>query len=100
MMYPSDSIPTGWTRESSINGRLPVTAGSLWTAETGYGSSWTHDHDVDAQTDRSTLSIFNLSTGSPTKSVTHDHDHNIIGTTAGTVWLPPSFAYVFIRRSS
>lgn len=100
MMYPSESIPTGWTRETSVNGRIPVTAGTLWTEETNYGSSWSHDHDVDTQTEQNTNSVYELGEFGSPKAVSHDHDHDIVGTTAGTVWLPPSYAYVFIRRSS
>lgn len=98
MMYPSETIPTGWTRETSLNGRMPVTAGTVWTSETNYGSSWAHAHDVDSQTNQNTDSVYELASGS--KSVAHDHDHDITGSTDDTTWLPPSYAYVFIRRSS
>lgn len=40
------AIPTGWTRESLLDGRIPVAddSGSTFTSENNYGAAWSHVH--------------------------------------------------------
>lgn len=54
MVTNAAAIPSGWTRESGLDGRVPVgdgtTAGQTFTAENNYGSSWVHQHHMNNHT--------------------------------------------------
>jgi hypothetical protein len=117
----ASEIPTGFTRESALDGRIPVGAGTTFTVtfveETDYGSSWSHQHTVAAHqhTYSGTASATSNTNGEYTNggksAVTTDHAHPYSGTTAmfpadvtptntsSTSWTIPSRAVVWIRKS-
>lgn len=72
----ASEIPTGFTRESALDGRIPVGAGTTFTVtyveETNYGSSWSHGHfNGDHEHSASALGVSG-NTGGPDRSVTKD----------------------------
>lgn len=118
MVRTAAEIPSGWTRETSLNGRFAIGAGvsfgSTFVEATDYGSAWAHLHDLGSHTHA--VASFNSSTSSLTTMVNFitpdqkhgahgDHRHASTGTLSAstsnmstTAWIPPSRAYVFVRR--
>lgn len=103
-------IPSGWSRETNLDGRFAVGAGTTFSVTyveaTNYGSSWAHSHGV------STSDGASFATGSPntdqanfTGSGGFDsaHGSHVQPTTGAstdsTTWAIPSRAYVAARRS-
>lgn len=96
-------IPTGWTRESNLDGRMPVGAGTTFsttfTEATNYGSSWSHLHAVAIDTGGPLAVIVNIEGGSQTEAAPQHHTHAITGNTASTAWQIPVRAVVFARKN-
>lgn len=120
----ASEIPTSFTRESALDGRIPVGAGTTFTVtyveETNYGSSWSHGHTGGAHTHNASALGVSGNTGTPSDteaaggsgSVAADgHKHNqgtidVTGTTdsggavatSSDAWTIPSRAVVWIRK--
>lgn len=111
-------IPSGWSRESALDGRFAIGAGTTFSQTfdeaTDYGSSWSHSHPLGSHTHSYSLSSGNadqqqtqMTGGSPSgSSPPQAHTHTASGTSGGpsgnsssTAWTIPSRAYVYIRRS-
>lgn len=110
-------VPSGWTIESNLAGRIPVGAGTThsvtFTEDTAYGSSWSHTHTMGGHTHgvSGTTGATGTAPNSP-KNGDNDwptsstgHTHAFSGTSDGdsstsssTAWTIPSRAYVYIRR--
>lgn len=100
----ASEIPSGWTRESNLDGRMPVGAGSefdvTFVEATNYGSSWSHSHSYSATVGVPNSTVTNLQGGDATGASEPDHTvHALSGTTGSTAWVIPSRAYVFMRKS-
>lgn len=98
----ASEIPTGFTRESALDGRIPVGAGTTFTVtyveETNYGSSWSHGHfNGDHEHSAANLGVSGTSGGpnGGTKNVqaggssqvsqeTHTHDQGSLDVTGYT----------------
>jgi hypothetical protein len=58
MVRLASEIPSGWVRETRLDGRMPVGAGqatgitspALFNEDTDYGASWTHAHGMTNHT--------------------------------------------------
>lgn len=111
-------IATGWSRETALDGRFMIGAGSsfalTFNEATDYGSSWSHSHDLGGHTHS-----FTVSSGSPdatqtdmpgpppaVNSASTSHTHSGSGTSGGpdvgsssTAWQIPGRGYVFCRRN-
>lgn len=111
-------IPSGWTRETNLNGRLPIGAGTSFsvTFDEGndYGSSWAHSHGLASHTHGISMGtnagsgtqLANFSPGGGQTAASSSHGHSLSGTLAAasgtsgdTSWIPPSRAYVYLRRN-
>lgn len=97
-------IPSGWTRETDLAGRLAVGAGTVfgttWATETNYGGSWAHRHALTGTSSTSTASTTakngdnDWPAGGPVS-----HSHTLSGSTDFTTWLFPMRGAVFVRKS-
>ena len=97
-------IPAGWSRETKLDGRMPVGAGTTfgvtYVENTAYGSSWGHTHPFTATVGGPSATITDVQEGDATGASEPDHDdHALSGTTGSTSWIPPSRAYVFMRKN-
>lgn len=112
------AIPSGFTRYSSLDGRIPVGAGTTFsvtfTENTNYGSSWQHDHTIGhTHTYSGTTGASQGGTGYDEDEAGNghntrdqDHNHQFSGTTSdsnnpntgGASWVIPSRAVVFITK--
>ena len=95
-------IPSGWTRDTNMSGRFPVSAGTVstqvFTVNTAYGVGWGHAHEVDIDSGEGG-GTRNREEGDETDAPADTHWHYIRGTTSSTAWMPPSRAYVFMTKS-
>lgn len=119
------AIPSGWTRYTALDGRIPVGAGTTFTVtfteNTDYGASWGHVHSGPSHTHSgSDLSITGTtsgpsatnttgSTGNTSADGSHTHgvgSLDVAGNTAAggtadtgsTSWTIPSRAVVWITK--
>lgn len=106
MVQTEAEIPPGgaWTRETALNGRMIVNAGTLFgvTFDEGdnRGSSWSHTHPFDVTSGAPTVtqgSMDNSPEGSDGSIASDTHPHAFSGTTGSTQWLIPCRAFVFMR---
>lgn len=113
-------IPSGWSRETNLNGRLAIGAGvsfgSTFEEGTNYGSAWDHVHSLVSHThgvsgfnsnNASGQTMVNFSPDNSVQAAAVAHLHSLSGSlgSAGgnmstTAWIPPSRAYVYCRRST
>jgi hypothetical protein len=127
MFRTNAAIASGWTRETNLDGRIPVGAGTTFTVtyveNTAYGSSWSHAHTAPThQHSGSSLGISG-NTGGPTDinglaaaggvnlpTTSHTHDAGSLDVSGNTAdgggsattsdaWVIPSRAYVFAIKS-
>lgn len=119
------AIASGWARETDLDGRIAVGAGTTFTVTyveaTNYGAGWSHTHtDSGHAHSGSSLGVSGV-TGAPSGTSTRadganavasaDHTHDqgtldVSGNTAnGTAvissdaWVIPSRAYVYARKT-
>jgi hypothetical protein len=98
-------IATGWSRETSGDGRFFVGAGTTFTVtfveETNSGSSWAHDHPFTASIAAGSPSTVDTNfSPSGTGTAAHiNHTHALSGTTNTASWVIPSRGYVAVRRA-
>lgn len=108
MVTNAAAIPSGWSRESGLNGRVPVgdDLGVTFTSENNYGSA-THTHTAAALgisgNTGAPSATDGLGNGGGTTTPTATHTHNqgtldVTGTTDATSNLPLARAYVFVKR--
>lgn len=108
MVTNAAAIPSGWSRESGLNGRVPVgdDLGVTYTAENNYGSA-THTHSASALgvsgSTGGPSATDGLGNGGGTTTPTAGHTHNqgsldVTGTTDATANLPLARAYVFVKK--
>lgn len=108
MVTNAAAIPSGWSRESGLNGRVPVgdDLGVTFTAENNYGAA-THTHTAAALgisgNTGAPSATDGLGNGGGTTTPTATHTHNqgtldVTGTTDATSNLPLARAYVFVKR--
>lgn len=113
----ASEIPSGFSRESDLDGRIPIGAGTTFTVtfveETNYGSSWAHDHTmahthtVTGTTQSESDNENTSGTGGNTVPAdNHTHYLNALPTsgssaanTGSTSWTIPSRAVVWIRKN-
>lgn len=98
------SIAAGWARFTSLDGRIPVGAGTTFgqtfTEGASAGSSWAHQHDGSTLTaTANTTSGGSVASGAGASADVNDHTHPVSGNTANTSWIPPSFAVVWAQKS-
>lgn len=112
-------IPSGWSRESALDGRMMVfdgtTFSTTWVAQNNYGSTWGHLHNMAGHTHAGSgassggasavTTNINLAFGG-SEQVTPDHGHTISLSIVGdsnnvssTSWVIPSRAYVPVIAS-
>lgn len=126
MVTNAAAIPSGWVRESGLDGRFPVgdDSGVTFTAENNYGASNSHTHTGPSHTHNATALGVTGATGSesatenfsttgsgntlPSDNHTHgaggldvngNTDAGGTGATGSTSHLPLSRAYVFVKKS-
>ena len=85
-------IPSGFTRDTSLDGLIPIGAGTTFsqtfTEETSYGSSWQHLHSVGSQSvSVSSVTVTGSAVGGPGDSTGGPSSVNGLAT-AGGVTLP------------
>lgn len=121
------AIPSGWARETALDGRIPVGDGTTdsvtFTAENNYGSSWSHTHTGPSHTHPASALGVSGNTGGPSAlnglgngggtsvpSTTHTHDQGSLdvtgntdaggtGNTGSTSHQPMMRAYVYVKKS-
>jgi hypothetical protein len=121
------AIPSGWSRETALDGRIPVGDGTTdsvtFTAENNYGSSWSHVHSGPSHTHPASALGVSGNTGGPSAlnglgngggtsvpSTTHTHDQGSLdvtgttdaagtGATGSTSHQPMMRAYVYVKKS-
>lgn len=123
----ASEIPTGFTRESDLDGRIPVGAGTTFTVtyveETNYGSSWSHGHTGGAHahnasalgvsgntgTESNSADVQTDSSGDEAAASAHTHNQGTIDVTGATdsggavatssdAWTIPSRAVIWVRK--
>lgn len=119
-------IPAGWARYSSLDGRVPVGAGTTfgvtYTENTASGSSWSHQHTGPSHTHGAAALGIAGNTGGPSgtnttgstgnTSADGSHTHGVgsmdvtgttdadgTGNTGNTAWLIPNYTIVFAQKS-
>jgi hypothetical protein len=85
-------IPGGWARETTLDGRLLVGAGTSFSQTfvegTGYGASWAHQHGIGSLTVTvSSVAVTGTATGGPEDNTGGPSATNGLAT-AGGVNLP------------
>lgn len=99
----ASEIPSGWPRETLLDGRMPVGVGTAhgatYDAETNYGSSWGHSHTISATTGQTGAFSTNLKANQAWPASTDSHTHVVSGSTQADAWAIPSRAFVFVRRT-
>jgi len=113
------SIPSGWVRESGLDGRMMVFDGTVfsttWTAENNYGASWSHAHGPGNLQGTATTTTGAAQNGGAydedetgnihnTRDAAHDHPVSISMTLSGgqsesVAWTIPCRAYVPVYKS-
>lgn len=102
----ASEIPSGWSRESSFDGRFMVGVGTVFgqtfDALTDYGSAWTHAHAYGAAAliSGGGTTMVNFSPDNTVNSAASGHSHSKSGSTSAVGWLIPSRAYVAVRLDS
>jgi hypothetical protein len=98
-------LPAGWARETALDGRFAINAGTTFTVAfaeaTDYGSSWAHAHGWSGTTGVPDSTQANIATVTPQQvdAASTGHFHTAGGTSGSTSWTIPSRAYVWIRRA-
>lgn len=97
-------IPSGWTRETNLNGRYPVGAGQTFgvtfVEATDYGSALSHNHTISDTSDATGSiqpDLKNDTGGWPASN--SSHTHALSGATNLTSWQIPSRGVVYVRYS-
>lgn len=122
MHRQASEIATGWTRESSMDGRIPVGDGSTFSQTfvqgTNYGADWTPSAGLGISNTMSATSSAVAASGSATQATgsatatlttnvpTHTHPAPTITlggsvsiTGASSAWLPPMRSVVYARKN-
>ena len=99
----ASEIPSGWSREEHVNGRLMVgdDSGTTFTAENNYGSSWAHSHTASGtmSAENDTAADLDFADSGEWLTAAHPlHSHTMSGSSASATWIPPSRAYVAVRK--
>lgn len=105
MVATEAEIPAGgaWTRETALNGRMIVNAGTTFgvTFDEGdnVGSSWSHSHTFEFMSGDPTVPQTNMPAPPDATSpiAESEHPHEFSGTTGSTQWLIPCRAVIFMR---
>lgn len=119
MFRLNSDIPAGWTRETALDGRIPVGDGTTFSQTfaqaTNYGANWTPSSGLGAANNVTATSgavaataMNDHAAGAGTGVAGNTHTHpaptitvggtvDLTGTT--TAWLPPMRAYVFARKN-
>lgn len=102
-------IASGWTRDSALDGRIPVGAGTTFSTTfveaTNYGASWSHGGDA--------ISLaFSVTSGTPSgggavqggggvnlDGHTHGVSGNATGVTPSSTWVLPSRGVVWATKN-
>lgn len=101
-------IAAGWARESSVDGRMMVGAGTTFSVtyveETNYGTSWFHAHTIStagaAVVAASPATQDTTFIGAPDATAGHtNHGHDLSTSTSLVRWEIPLTAYVAARKS-
>lgn len=101
-------IPSGWARETNLDGRFAVGAGTSYgvtfVEETNYGSTWTHAHVMSSAGaavfgPESASDAVNFLSGGGSAATTPTHPHALTGSVDNTTWVVPSRAYVACRMT-
>jgi hypothetical protein len=100
----ASEIPAGWPRETNLDGRLPVGAGTEFSVtyleDTAYGASWSHQHSLTDTSEATTGLTPNLkgdTGGWPASN--SSHTHGVSGNTTASAWAIPMRAVVFVRKN-
>lgn len=98
-------IATAWTRETAVNDRFVVGAGTVFSStlaeNTNYGTVWTHGHTMSFNSGTWTSGGNDLSISHSTPDVRAaypTHYHVVNAPTEDETWMPPSRAYVVARK--
>jgi hypothetical protein len=98
------SAGASWTRETNLDGRLPIGAGTTFSqtfAEaTNYGANWTPSSGLTISAIAVTADapfLVNVGTNTNVTTSTHTHPAPTLNG-SGTAWLPPARAGIFARR--
>jgi hypothetical protein len=97
-------IPVGWPRETTLDGRVPVGAGTeygvTYVENTPYGSSWYHSHPISDATGTPDSLTTNLKGAGGGWPVSHpSHTHTLTGSSGNDAWSIPMRVVVFVRKS-
>lgn len=125
----ASQIPSGWTRYTSMDGRMAVGAGTTfsvtWNEGTDYGGSWSHSHATSWSSHSHGASALGVSgttstesnsatvqsgTGASAAASSHTHTQGSLDVTGSTdnaggggtssdQWTIPSRALVYVRKS-
>lgn len=108
MFRTNAAIAAGWSRETNLDGRMPVGAGTTfgvtYTEATNYGSSWDHAHSITGSISiNANTSVGNMNEGGGANHefASTGHNHGIGGGygVSTAAWVIPSRAYVFAIKS-
>jgi hypothetical protein len=98
------SAGASWTRETNLDGRLPIGAGTTFSqtfAEaTNYGANWTPSSGLTISAIAVTADtpfLVNVGTNTNVTTSTHTHPAPTLNG-SGTAWLPPMRAGIWARR--
>lgn len=98
----ASEIPSGWSRESGLDGRMIVgddNGVGVWVALNNYGSSWSHSHTASGTMSAENDTAADLDFFSGGTTAAHPtHSHTMSGSSNSTAWIPPSVAYVAVRK--
>lgn len=105
----ASEIPSGHARETNLDGRIPVGAGTTFSVTyveaTNYGASWSHGHSITGSisvTGPSGTNSAQTATGGGTHGdATDSHTHGLSGGygVSTDAWTIPSRAVVWIRKT-
>lgn len=106
MVRTAAEIPTGWSRETALDGRYIVHDGTTFSTtfveETDYGTDDAHDHGTSTfASSTPSATVPNIDTVTPPDdSAAHQtHTHTVSLVVSSAAWTIPSRAYVFVRKS-
>lgn len=99
----ASEIPSGWSRITDLNGRMPIGAGSsfgvTFDEDTAYGSSWSHGHTI-SDTSSSPSDSPNTADDDDHEWPTapFSHTHGLSGSTDTSRWEIPTRGVVWVSK--
>lgn len=100
----ASEIPSGWSRITDLDGRMPVGAGSsfgvTFVEDTAYGSSWSHSHTISDTSAAPTEDDLVRGDDHDWPTAPASHTHGLSGSTDTSAWTIPTRGVVFVSKDS